>query len=76
MTRITNGSDLKAARKRLGWSVYQLAAALRLDGSREQVGKRVREMEAGSRPVWGPIAVAVEAFLAGFTPGDSGRPES
>lgn len=65
---IQTGADLSAARKRLGMSVYALARALRLGGEREQSGKRVREMENGARPVTGPVAVAVEAMLEGFTP--------
>lgn len=65
---IQTGADLSAARRRLGWSVYTLAKALRLSGDRLQTGKRVREMESGAREIWGPVAVAVESFLAGFRP--------
>jgi hypothetical protein len=65
---IENGRDLKRARQALGWSIYQMASALRLTGEREQAGRRVREMEDGTKPVTGPVQVAVEAFEAGFRP--------
>lgn len=65
---ITSGQDLKAARRRLGLSLTELAHALRLDSPDTQGAKRLREIENGSRPLTGPIAVAVEAFLAGFDP--------
>lgn len=65
---ITTGDDLKAARESLGMSTYDLGYALRLAGDHKRVGLRVREYESGRFPVSGPIAVAVEAMLAGFTP--------
>jgi hypothetical protein len=65
---IVTGQDLEAARKRLGWSVYQMGEALRLKGDRDYRGQFVREMESGRRPVSGPVAVAVEGFLAGHRP--------
>jgi hypothetical protein len=65
---ITTPDDLYRARKRLGWSVYEMADALRLTGTREKAGQRVREMEAGDKPISGPVAVAVESFLAGYWP--------
>ena len=65
---IKTGADLAKARNQLGWSVYELADALRLNGEREQAGKRIREMENGAREISGPMAVAVEAFVAGFRP--------
>jgi hypothetical protein len=60
--------ELAAARRQLGWSIYELADALQLSGTREQAGKRVREMENGAREISGPVAVAVEAFIAGYRP--------
>ena len=65
---ITTGRDLMNARDRLGWSQAELGDALRLAGDRRHRGTRIRDMENGSRPVTGPIAVAVESFLAGFRP--------
>lgn len=65
---IKTGQDLKDARRRLGWSLTELAHALRLESPDAQGAKRLREIENGSRPLTGPIAVAVEAFLAGFDP--------
>jgi hypothetical protein len=67
--------ELHAARQQLGWSVYEMADALRLGGSSEKGGQRVREMESGAKEISGPVAVAVEAFLTGFRPAhiDRGR---
>jgi hypothetical protein len=62
---IETGSDLIAARHRLGWSQGLLADALRLTGRGAQL---VREMERDRRPVSGPISVAVEALETGFRP--------
>lgn len=63
---IRNGRDLKRARKILGWTVNDLADALRLSSG---TGNRtIRRMEAGDGYVTGPISVATEAFLAGFIP--------
>jgi hypothetical protein len=65
---IVTGEDLRRAREELGWTVYRLGTALRLGGSVEKGGQRVRELERGARQMSGPIAVAVEAFVAGFRP--------
>lgn len=45
-----------------------MGEALRLKGDRDYRGQFVREMESGRRPVSGPVAVAVEGFLAGHRP--------
>ena len=65
---ITTPDDLKAARQSLGWSLRQMARALRLAGTPEKAATRVREMESGTRPISGPVMVAVEAFLTGWRP--------
>lgn len=65
---IENGTDLKRARKDLGWTINDMVDALRL--SPDSGNRMIRRMEAGGQPVTGPIRVAVEAFLAGFTPED------
>ena len=70
---ISNGPELRQVRLALGWSEADLARALRLAGADRHGEKRVREMEAGSRPVSGPITVAMEAFLRGFVPYDFQR---
>lgn len=57
------GDEMKAARKRLGWSTYQMGDALRLSGTTERSAQRVREMEKGQRDISGPVSVAVEAFM-------------
>ena len=69
--RINSGRDLAEARKRLGWSVTELAAALWLakTGSTIAGGQDfIRNMERERREVSGPIAVSVEAFLSGWRP--------
>jgi len=56
--------EFKDARKSLGMTVRDMAAALRLS---EANGYRtVRRMESGEIAVSGPISVAVEAMLAGY----------
>lgn len=56
--------EFKAARKQLGLTVRDMAAALRLS---EANGYRtVRRMESGEIEVSGPISVAVEAMLSGY----------
>ena len=65
---ITTGPHLKQARVALGWTPAELARALRLSGGEAQGSKRVLEMESGRRDISGPVAVAVESFLHGFSP--------
>lgn len=72
---IRDGRDLRDVREGLGWSLSDMARALQLDGTREKGSQRVREMESGARPITGPVAVAVEAFAAGFRPADFVEPE-
>lgn len=56
--------EFKLARKQLGLTVRDMAAALRLS---ETNGYRtVRRMESGEIEVSGPISVAVEAMLSGY----------
>jgi hypothetical protein len=72
------GAELYAARARLGelWGlghpvgVNELARALRL--GKNGAGS-IMKMEAGERPVSGPMSVAIEAMLAGFRPQDKGE---
>jgi hypothetical protein len=69
------GEELYAARAKLGelWDlgkplgVNELARALRL-GKNGAAG--ILKMEAGERPISGPVSVAIEAMLAGFRPRD------
>lgn len=63
---IRTPADLKAARRALGWSLSEMAGALRLSG--DKGAQRVREMEDGAKPLTGPVTVAVEAFLSGWRP--------
>ena len=66
---VATPEDLKAARHQLGWSLRQMARALRLAGTPEKAATRVREMEDGRRDISGPVCVAVEAFVHGWRPG-------
>lgn len=61
---IETGADLKAARHALRWSLSEMAGALRLTGTNAE--RMLRDMEAGAKPISGPIAVAVEAFMDGW----------
>jgi hypothetical protein len=65
---VTTPDDLKTARQILGWSLRQMAEALRLAGTPEKAATRVREMEGGRRDISGPVCVSVEAFLTGWRP--------
>lgn len=65
---IRTGADLKAARHALGWSVAEMARALRLSDPDGNGADRLRAMERGEKPLSGPLTVAAEALAAGFTP--------
>ena len=60
---IDDGAGLKAARKELELSVYELGELLRLQGGRDAAGDFVRAIEEGRKPLSGPIAVAVELLV-------------
>jgi len=66
--KISNGAAMKAARLALGWSLRDMARALRLAQIETKGPDRVRDMESGARDISGPVSVAVEAFLTGFRP--------
>jgi len=53
--------ELKAARKAMGYSLNELAWALELEG--ERAGEHIRKMENGSKPISGPIKIAVNCLL-------------
>jgi hypothetical protein len=57
---------LKLARYRMGFSINDMAAALRL--SEANGGTTIRKMEAGKINITGPIMVAVDAMLKGYDP--------
>jgi DNA-binding XRE family transcriptional regulator len=57
---------LKLARNYMGYSVNDMAAALRL--SPENGGTTIRKMEAGKVNITGPISVAVDAMMKGYDP--------
>lgn len=63
---ILTPAKLKQARQDLGYSVNEMADALRL--SPENGGDTIRKMEAGKVRITGPIMVAVSAMLKGFDP--------
>lgn len=53
-------SDVKAARKRLGYSARELAEALNLG---VHGGRTVRRWESGETPITGPAKVAIQLML-------------
>ena len=59
---------LKLARNYMGFSVNEMADALRL--SPANGGTTIRKMEAGKINITGPISVAVDAMLKGYDPFD------
>jgi transcriptional regulator with XRE-family HTH domain len=59
---------LKLARHRMGYSVTEMADALRL--SPDNGGTTIRKMESGKVRISGPIMVAVDAMLKGYDPFD------
>ena len=59
---------LKIARHSMGYSVNEMADALRL--SPENGGTTIRKMESGKVRITGPIMVAVDAMLKGYDPFD------
>lgn len=59
-------AKLKLARNRMGFSINDMAAALRL--SPASGGTTIRKMEAGKVNITGPIMVAVDAMLKGYDP--------
>ncbi|MDZ4374705.1 MAG: helix-turn-helix transcriptional regulator [Phenylobacterium sp.] len=65
---IETGEHLRQAREAMGWAPADLARALRLSSADKHGESRILEMEAGKRPISGPVTVAVEAFLKGYLP--------
>ena len=59
-------AKLKLARHSMGFSINDMAAALRL--SEANGGTTIRKMEAGKVNITGPIMVAVDAMLKGYDP--------
>jgi transcriptional regulator with XRE-family HTH domain len=59
---------LKLARNHMGFSVNEMAEALRL--SPANGGTTIRKMEAGKINITGPISVAVDAMMKGYDPFD------
>ena len=59
-------AKLKQARQALGYSLTDMADALRLSGTTGPT--TIRKMEAGKVNISGPVSVAVEAMLKGFDP--------
>jgi transcriptional regulator with XRE-family HTH domain len=57
---------LKLARHRMGYSVTEMADALRL--SLDNGATSIRKMESGKVRITGPIMVAVDAMLKGYDP--------
>ena len=57
---------LKLARNYMGYSVNEMADALRL--SPANGGTTIRKMEAGKINITGPVSVAVDAMMKGYDP--------
>ena len=64
--RVMTPEKLKLARYRMGYSINEMADALRL--SQANGGTTIRKMEAGKINITGPIMVAVDAMLKGYDP--------
>ena len=64
---ITTPDDIRQARSRLGMSAAALARALRMGANADRT---VRRWESGQIRISGPAAVAIEAMLAGYRPGE------
>jgi hypothetical protein len=60
---------LKLARHYMGYSVNEMADALRLSPANGGT-TTVRKMEAGKINITGPISVAVDAMMKGYDPFD------
>ncbi len=54
-------AELKTARTRLGMTQKQLAEALRL--APKSGADTVRKWEAGTRPISGPVSIAIDHLL-------------
>jgi transcriptional regulator with XRE-family HTH domain len=63
---IRTAQDVKDAKKKLGWSVGEIADALRLSSTSGST--TVRAWMSGKREITGPAAVALEAILDGYEP--------
>ena len=63
---ILTPAKLKQARRDLGYSLNDMADALRLSSTTGAT--TLRKMEAGKVNISGPIMVAVSAMLKGFDP--------
>jgi hypothetical protein len=61
-------AKLKLARVAMGYSVTEMADALRL--SPDNGATSIRKMESGKVRISGPIMVAVDAMLKGYDPFD------
>ena len=61
-------AKLKLARVTMGYSVTEMADALRL--SPDNGATSIRKMESGKINITGPISVAVDAMMKGYDPFD------
>jgi hypothetical protein len=61
-------AKLKLARVAMGYSVTEMADALRL--SPDNGATSIRKMESGKVRISGPIMVAVDAMMKGYDPFD------
>ena len=68
------GPDLRRARHALGFTLYDMARALRLSGGRDAAIKHLRGMESGDKTISGPVSRVVQALSDGWRP--PGWPDS
>lgn len=66
------GHDLRRIRHQLGWSIYEMAKALRLSGDDRKGGQRVHHMEEDHRALGGPTQTVLEALESGWRPAHMG----
>lgn len=64
------GTELRAARLRLGWTPEQMAKACRVSRS------LIYQAEAGSKPISAPLALLVDIFDTGIIPRPAVRGEA
>jgi hypothetical protein len=56
------GPELRAIRKRLGLTLWQMGQAIGYGGKRRNIANQIRQFEAGVRPVPVPVGRLVYMF--------------
>jgi hypothetical protein len=63
-------SDIRAARRELGLSLWQLATLLGYTGNYEMRKQMMHHLETGELPLRGPQRRLLESYLSGWRPSD------